>query len=301
MRSGRNAMLMPPDQRRLTVWSQMPEALRRPRPSDWADINMGGRELGCFLEGPAFDDAGNLFLVDIPFGRILRVDPAGKWQVVAEYDGWPNGMRWSGGRLIVADHKRGLLDLDPGSGRYEVLFSTIEGKPLLGLNDLAFAPDGTLYVTDQGQSGLHAPEGCVLRRTPDGAVDVVLRGCPSPNGIVFDPRTGWLYVAMTRGNCVWRVPFVRGEPSKVGLAIQLSGGIGPDGLALDPAGNLLVVHAPIGVWQFDRNNLPKCFFAASDDGFVTNLAIKRDGDRASMFVTDSVHGRILVGELTADA
>ena len=56
---------------------RIPERLARPRRSEWADLNLAGREIGCFLEGPAFDASGNLFLVDIPFGRIFRVDPAG--------------------------------------------------------------------------------------------------------------------------------------------------------------------------------------------------------------------------------
>jgi hypothetical protein len=68
-------------------------------------------------------------------------------------------------------------------------------------------------------------------------------------------------------------------------------------MALDPDGNLLVVYPPIGVWQFDRNNLPKCFFAAPDDAFVTNLVVRRTGETSRMFVTDSINGRVLVADL----
>jgi gluconolactonase len=287
-------MLMPPRQKALSAWTRIPDRFAAPRRSAWADLYMGGRSLGCFLEGPVFDAGGNLLVADIPFGRVFRIDAAGEWTLIAEYDGWPNGMRWWNGRLMVADHKRGLVALDPVTGRHEVILSSIGGAPFLGLNDLATAPDGALYFTDQGESGLHAPEGRVLRLRPDGTLDTILDNGPSPNGIVFDAQRGWLHVAMTRGNCVWRVPLVAGRPSKVGVAIQLSGGIGPDGLALDPAGHLLVAHPPIGVWRFDRNNLPACFFAAPDDGYVTNLALAPDG---RIFVTDSIAGRILVAAL----
>jgi gluconolactonase len=290
-------MLMAPEQKQMSVWSQMPAALRAPRRSAWADINMGGRELGCFLEGPVFDDAGNLFLVDIPFGRILRIDPSGRWEIVAAYDGWPNGMKWRNGQLLIADHKLGLVELDPGSGRHRVLFGAIGDQPLLGLNDLTFAPDGTLYLTDQGQSGLHEPVGRVLRRAANGTLDIILQNCPSPNGLVFDAQRGWLYVAVTRGNCVWRVPLVEGRPSKVGLAIQLSGGIGPDGMALDADGHLLVVHPPLGVWQFDQHNMPRRFFAAPENAYVTNLVTRRQADEVGLFVTDSINGRVLFGDL----
>lgn len=283
----------------LTVWSEMPRELRQPRRSRWADINAGGRELGCFLEGPVIDEAGNLLVVDIPFGRILRIDRAGRWSVVMEYDGWPNGMKLSHGRLLVADHKQGLLAIDLATGVREVLLSSVDNGPLRGLNDLSFAPDGTLYVTDQGQSGLHDPSGRVLRRSADGVVDVILSNCPSPNGLVVDPMSRWLYVAMTRANAVWRVPFVDGRPAKVGLAIQLSGGIGPDGLALDPNGNLLAAHPPFGVWQFDANNLPLRLFTAPAGSFVTNLAVAHGSHPPRIYATDSMNGRILSAALEA--
>jgi gluconolactonase len=290
-------MLTLPLRQPLTLWSEMPAPLRRPRRSDWADLNMAGRELGCFLEGPVLDEAGNLFVADIPFGRVLRIDPTGQWSLVAEYDGWPNGMKLWQGQLLIADHRRGLVALDRVTGAREILFSAVGRTALLGLNDLTFAPDSTLYLTDQGQSGLHDPRGRVLRRSPDGVVDVVLDSCPSPNGLVVDPASGWLYVAMTRANAVWRVPFVRGEASKVGLAIQLSGGIGPDGLALDPAGNLLVAHPPLGVWQFDADNLPIRLFAAPPGSHVTNLVVAHAGQPQRIYVTDSMNGRILTAAL----
>ena len=288
-------MLTQPRQQSLTTWSEMPLSLRHPRRSDWADMHMGGRELGCFLEGPVLDAAGNLFVVDIPFGRVLRIDPDLRWSVLTEFDGWPNGMKLWQGRLLIADHRHGLLAIDQVSGAREVLFSAIGRTPLFGLNDLTFAPDGTLYLSDQGQTGLHDPSGRVLRRSPDGVVDVVLDNCPSPNGLVVDPVSGWLYVAMTRANAVWRVPFVQRQPSKVGLAIQLSGGIGPDGLTLDPGGNLLVAHPPLGVWQFDANNLAVRLFTAPPGSYVTNVVL--DAGHSRIFVTDSMHGRILTARL----
>lgn len=68
-------MLTPPLRQPLTLCSEMPAPLRRPLRSDWADLNMGGRELGCFLEGPVLDEAGNLFVADIPFDRIRASIP----------------------------------------------------------------------------------------------------------------------------------------------------------------------------------------------------------------------------------
>jgi len=47
------------------------------------------------LEGPAFDREGNLYMVDIPYGRILRMSPRGDFDVAAEYDGWPTDWRYT--------------------------------------------------------------------------------------------------------------------------------------------------------------------------------------------------------------
>src|SRR6266542_4582499 len=61
------------------------------------------------LEGPSFDRAGNLYVVDIPSGRVFRVSPDGRPEKVAEYDGEPNGLRiHRDGRIFIADHKQGL-------------------------------------------------------------------------------------------------------------------------------------------------------------------------------------------------
>src|ERR1700728_5428139 len=75
------------------------------------------RGVDCFLEGPSFDVDGNLFVVDFPWGRIFRMSPAGEFALVAEYDGWPSGLKISeSGDIHIADHKRGILRLDLDTG-----------------------------------------------------------------------------------------------------------------------------------------------------------------------------------------
>src|SRR3546814_10619421 len=91
------------------LFARLPEELRlRDRSSGWAF----GKESGAmhsFLEGPSFDREGNLYLVDIPYGRILRVARDGTFSLAAEYDGWPNGLKiHKDGRIFIADHKIGI-------------------------------------------------------------------------------------------------------------------------------------------------------------------------------------------------
>jgi gluconolactonase len=93
------------------VFSAMPDEFRRKGVrTDWADANRPGQPTDCFIEGPSFDAEGNLYIVDIPFGRIFRIAPDGRWSLMVEYDGWPNGLKIGGdGRILVADYKHGIM------------------------------------------------------------------------------------------------------------------------------------------------------------------------------------------------
>ena len=105
------------------AFARLPDSYRNKRRSEWCDANKPGHEIDSFLEGPAFDRSGNLFLTDIPFGRIFRVSPAGEWNIVAEYDGWPNGI------AINRDGKTGrVYRFSPhavGEGRLDVVVNGI--------------------------------------------------------------------------------------------------------------------------------------------------------------------------------
>src|SRR3981081_509020 len=95
------------------VFSAMPDQFRRKGiGTDWADANVPGKPTDCFIEGPSFDADGNLFIVDIPFGRIFRIAPDGQWSLVVEYDGWSNGLKiHPGGAIFIAGHKAGNMEL----------------------------------------------------------------------------------------------------------------------------------------------------------------------------------------------
>jgi gluconolactonase len=103
-----------------------------------------------------------------------------------------------------------------------------------------------------------------------------------------------LFVAMTRDNSIWRVPLLAdGGTAKVGRFASFHGTSGPDGLAMDGEGRLLVAHASLG-----------CVFVLSPQGevvgrlrscrgsTVTNLALH--GGR--VFITESATGAVLVGD-----
>src|SRR4051812_41991617 len=105
------------------LFSAMPDKFRRKgERTDWADANRPGVPTDSFIEGPSFDRDGNLYIVDIPFGRIFRISPAGEFTLVAEYDGEPNGLKLArDGRIVITDYRHGLMTLDPASGKVSSL------------------------------------------------------------------------------------------------------------------------------------------------------------------------------------
>jgi sugar lactone lactonase YvrE len=75
------------------IFTSLPAKFRARRRTTWSDANRQGAEVDSYLEGPSFDRAGNLYVVDIPFGRVFRITPRGEWELVIQYDGWPNGLK----------------------------------------------------------------------------------------------------------------------------------------------------------------------------------------------------------------
>ena len=208
----------PPKLMPTEVFSAMPAEFRRAVRTEWADANRPGAPTDCFIEGPSFDADGNLYVVDIPFGRIFRIAPDKKWSLVVEYDGWPNGLKIGrDGRILVADYRNGIMELDARAGRMQHVLRSRNSESFKGCNDLHIAGNGDIYFTDQGQTGLHDPTGRVYRLKTDGRLDCLLDTGISPNGLVLDPHEAVLFVAMTRDNAVWRMPLMRdGSVSKVG-------------------------------------------------------------------------------------
>jgi gluconolactonase len=281
------------------VFARVPDHLRRDKElptSQWARQQHAGKKIPAFLEGPSFDRLGNLFCVDIAHGRIFRVAPDGTFTVVAEYDGEPNGLKiHKDGRIFVADHKHGIMQLDPATGTIVPVIDRPRLQRFLGVNDLLFARNGDLYFTDQGQTGMHDPTGRVYRLRVNGQLDQVLDNVPSPNGLALNAAENVLFVAVTRANCVWRVRLLPdGSATKVGLFVQLSGGLaGPDGLALNVDEGLTIAHAGYGVVWICNQLGDRIVAVRSPAGIYTTNVAYGGADMKDLYITESYSGTIL--------
>jgi len=296
-----------PNVRELEVWSSMPVQFRKTGVrSVWADANQGGKAVDSFLEGPVFDVMGNLYVTDIPFGRIFKITTQGVWHLVTEYDGEPNGMKFlDASTLLITDYKNGLVSLDIHSGKVTPFLARRNTESFKGVNDLTIAKNGDIYFTDQGQTGLHDPTGRVYRyASTSGRLDLLLNNVPSPNGIVLSPDERFLFVAATRGNSVWRMPLqADGSVSKTGQFFASYGTSGPDGLAMDERGRLLVANPGLGyVWVINpRGEVIEVLHAPKVGGklaavSLTNLAFG-GADNQTIYCTDSTNGQILTARM----
>ena len=277
------------------VFTELPEKYRDTKQTAWSNPNRQGAKVNQFLEGPSFDRMGNLYVTDIPFGRIFKITPDGEWDIVCEYDGWPNGLKFhKDGSAYIACYKQGLMKLNVNSGSIEPIIDTMYSEGFKGLNDLHFTSNGDLYFTDQGQTGIIDPTGRVFRLTANGELHKLVTNAPSPNGITVNNTENQVYVAITRSQQIWRLPLMADNSvSKSGVAIQLSGGhAGPDGLEMDSEDGMIVNHLGVGVWRFDNNCLPTHLIYTDNHSLMTNTAFGGP-DRKTLYITDSMNGRIM--------
>jgi gluconolactonase len=289
-------VLEAPRVRETEVFTRLPDQYRRTGVrSAWADANRGGHPTDSFLEGPVFDRAGNLYVTDIPFGRLFRIDPQGEWTQVAEWDGEPNGAKFLNDReLLVTDYRNGLMAVDVQSGAVRPFLDRRNSERFKGVNDLVFDSRGNLFFTDQGQTGLQDPTGRLYRLRPDGQLDLLLANVPSPNGVALSPDERVLYLAVTRGNQVWRVPLLDdGSVSKVSPFFTSYGPSGPDGLAVDAAGRVIVANPGLGyAWVLNPRAEPEVVLRSSAGSSLTNIAFGGP-DRRTLYCTESGSGSVL--------
>ncbi|MBK1657071.1 SMP-30/gluconolactonase/LRE family protein [Paracraurococcus ruber] len=290
---------VPPREIPVRLFAALPPALRQPRRTEWADANRGGAPIDSFLEGPCFDAAGQFLVTDIPNGRVLCVGAAA-WDVLAAWDGWPNGMAVArDGGLLITDYRRGLLRLDPATGTVTPVLASVLSEGFKGLNDLVLDAAGAVLFTDQGQTGLQDPSGRVFRLWPDGRLDRLIGNGPSPNGIALNRAGTHCYVAMTRSCEVWR--FALRADAQVGKANCFfrvpAGTSGPDGMAVDAADRLFIANPGHGqVWGVDAHGQPLFRLDCTEFGRTpTNCCFAPDG--RTLMITESQSGAVLAAEI----
>lgn len=253
-----------------------------------------------FIEGPVWDPAERrLSLVSIDRGRIFHFGANGDALGETPTGGGPNGMVLGPAGLLVAQNG-GIFGASgpavPGVQRAsgepgDYLFAEGFAAP----NDLAFGPDGYLYVTDPASDKaiLEPVPGSVHRCDPKTGERVsVIEGRHCPNGLAFTADGRHLLLALTQPRQVERFALAGGELRSEGIFCDLTNGR-PDGLALDEAGRLWICTPGTGgIEIFDSDGRFQRRIEIGAGSMTTNLCFGGD-DRRDLFVTAAGWGKLL--------
>jgi gluconolactonase len=215
-----------------------------------------------FTEGPLWRQ-GRLWFSDLKDDKVLAVTPQGKVAVLIAHAGgldpFPpdsylgsNAMATDkdGSVLLVQQGGRKIVRLD-AQLRPTALIDRYQGKKLNSPNDLAFAPDGSLWFTDP-PFGLQAMDKDPAKEIPfngvyryaDGKLEAIIKDLTLPNGLAFSPDGKTLYVS-NYGPARFVKAYDVGDNGAVTnprVLIQYGPDEkrpgGPDGLKVDRAGNI---------------------------------------------------------------
>ncbi len=171
-----------------------------PAPGDNGDAVPMGNPFDVVTMG------GNLYITDGNYNRILKVTPQGEVTTLVNFKNDPTTTGeavGADGNLYVAQF--GLAPYTPGSGHIDSVSpdGTISPEVVTNLTtpvDVAFAPDGTMFVLQfaaqfDPQRLRYVPSGGqVLRVNPDQSTSVVVSGLMFPTRMTFGPD-GALYVS----------------------------------------------------------------------------------------------------------
>lgn len=198
-------------------------------------------------EGIAFDAAGWLYAGSAApdyrgAGPVFRVSPdGGRVERFADTGGRVLGVAFDRqGALYVCDSLLGAVFRIAPGGQVG-LFADHAGAWKIRLPNFAvFDRKGNLYLSDSGTARAGERTAAVLRFGPDGSGEVWLDGLIFANGLALSAAEDALFVVETRDNRVLRVPIRSdGAPGAPQVYAQDLAS-GPDGLALDRAGNLYI-------------------------------------------------------------
>ncbi|KAA9163289.1 SMP-30/gluconolactonase/LRE family protein [Amycolatopsis acidicola] len=263
--------------------------------SDFGDISL--------LEGPAFGPDGALYLVSLNASagqpKVLRLDTGTKevGSLYTDDRSEFSSLQFSprDGKIYLTDLASGVVDrMNPdGTGFTTVFAGPVDGR-VLKPDDLAFDPDGAMFITDMTGTPWN-PTGRIVRLDADAThATVLLNGLATPNGISFTPDYTGLWVSEYKANREDHLVLAADRESVSSGTIGMYANNGPQGLdsnAVDAAGNVyqcVYQGGEVLVWNHDGEQIATIELA---DGLpkpqegTTNLAIQ----------PGTTHGFLVVG------
>lgn len=166
--------------------------------------------------GLTFDREGQLYVSSRYTGTVYRVAQNGTMSAYAEGMGVATGIAFDAEQNLYVGDRTGTI-FKVSRDRQIFVFATLE--PSVSAYHLAFAPNGSLYITGPTTSSFDA----VYVVDPQGSISTYYRGLGRPQGLAFD-AAGNCYVAASHAG---RRGIVRITPQgEAGLAVAGNGLVG---------------------------------------------------------------------------
>ena len=279
----------------------------------------------AFPEGPVMLPDGGILVVEIARGCVTRIGRDGRRAVVATPGGGPNGAAFGpDGRLYICnnggfawktvegllvpagqpdDYSGGRIErIDLDTGKVEALYTSCDGHPLRGPNDLVFDRHGGFYFTDHGKRRARDVDlGALYYARTDGSlIRELVQPMIMPNGVGLSPDERTVYVAETRTGHLWGFDVaspgsLRKLPPHDNGGRHLAGPAGYtsfDSLAVERDGNICVASLVLGGINVIAPNGAFVEFVAMPDPYCTNICFGGP-ELETAYVTLSGTGRIV--------
>ncbi len=193
------------------------------------------------IEGPAVDKEGNLYAVNFgENGTIGKVDTSGEGSIFVKLPGESigNGIRFDKkGNMFIADYiGHNVLHVAKGSKEVTVwAHNPTMNQP----NDLAIAPNGTIYLSDPNWA---ESTGRIWMVNAFKEIVLLEDGMGTTNGIEVSPDGKNLYVNESEQRNIWKYDITEEGKITNKTKFLIFADFGMDGMRCDEAGNLYVTR-----------------------------------------------------------
>ena len=246
-----------------------------------------------FPEGPAFDQQGNIWLVEKEAGNLIRYRD-NKYDRI-QVDGHPNGIAVApDGTIWFCDAlQNSIRRYNPVNNSCDTLLNKLGNKALKMPNDLCFDSSGNLLFTCPG-SELTDGTGYICCLQTNGTAHTIHQNLYYPNGLAFAPDSSQLYIAETGSKWIWKMNWnaLSCQMDSIEKFALAGGQIGPDGIAFDEEGNLFVaIYGSGHILALDQSGTVIEKIQTSGQN-PTNCAVDPSGTMG-LIITEAEKGQLL--------